>query len=103
MQVKLFPCLTNLVLHHADVWGSDVYSHVFLTTEIVGGEWSASRLGRFTPGERVRGTHFIGNWVSPRTGLEAAERRKMLSLRGLELFLINTDVNTRGVLFISEM
>jgi hypothetical protein len=31
--------------------------HVFLTWALVGGEWSASRAGRFTPGERswIRG------------------------------------------------
>jgi len=31
-----------------------------------GSEWSASR---FTPKERAPGTHWIGGWVSPRTGL----------------------------------
>jgi hypothetical protein len=29
--------------------GVDVYIHVFLTSALVGGEWSASRTGRFTP------------------------------------------------------
>jgi hypothetical protein len=28
--------------------GTDVWAHVFLTLELVGGEWSASRLSRFT-------------------------------------------------------
>jgi hypothetical protein len=32
--------------------GVDVYTHVFLTSALVGGEWLASRLGRFTPVER---------------------------------------------------
>jgi hypothetical protein len=35
--------------------GVDVYIHIFLTSVLVGGEWSTSRPGRFTPG-----THFIG-------------------------------------------
>jgi hypothetical protein len=30
---------------------------VFLTTALVGGEWSASRLDRFTHEERAPGTH----------------------------------------------
>jgi hypothetical protein len=31
----------------------DVYIHTFLTSVLVGGEWSASRPGCFTPGERA--------------------------------------------------
>jgi hypothetical protein len=31
----------------------DVEIHIFLTSALAGGEWSASRPGRFTPGERV--------------------------------------------------
>jgi hypothetical protein len=56
-----------------------------LTSALVGGEWSASRPGRFTPGERAPGTHWIGGWVGPRTGLDDVERRKFLTLPGLEL------------------
>jgi hypothetical protein len=33
--------------------GEDVWIHVFLTSALVGGEWSASRPGRFTPWERA--------------------------------------------------
>jgi hypothetical protein len=45
--------------------GVDVQIHIFLTSALVGGEWSASRPCRFTPG-----THFIGGWVDPRAGLD---------------------------------
>jgi hypothetical protein len=31
--------------------GVDVKLRIFLTSALVGGEWSASRLGRFTPGK----------------------------------------------------
>jgi hypothetical protein len=34
--------------------GVEVYVHVFLTSALVGGEWSASRPGRFTPGKGAR-------------------------------------------------
>jgi hypothetical protein len=34
----------------------DVLIHIFLTSALAGGEWSASRPGRFTPGERAPGT-----------------------------------------------
>jgi hypothetical protein len=43
-----------------------------------GGEWSASRLGRFTPKERAPGTHWIGGWVGPRAVLDAVVRLSWL-------------------------
>jgi hypothetical protein len=43
--------------------GVDVYIHIFLTSELAGGEWSASHPGRFTPGKRTPGAHWIGGWV----------------------------------------
>jgi hypothetical protein len=61
--------------------GVDVEIHVFLTLALVGGEWSASRRGPFTPEERVPGTHWIGGWVGPRAGLDDMERRKLLPLK----------------------
>jgi hypothetical protein len=39
--------------------------HVILTSVLVGGEWSASRPGRFIPGERASDIHWIGGWVGP--------------------------------------
>jgi hypothetical protein len=49
----------------------EVYLHAFLSSALDGGEWSASRPGRFTPRERAPGTHCIGGWVGPRAVLEA--------------------------------
>jgi hypothetical protein len=40
---------------------------------------------RFTPGERAPGTHWRGGWVGPRAGLDKVEKRKFLTLPGLEL------------------
>jgi len=31
-------------------WGVEVWLYAFLTSILDGGEWSVSRLGRFTPG-----------------------------------------------------
>jgi hypothetical protein len=42
-----------------------------LTSALDGGEWSASRPGRFTPRERAPGTHWIGSWMGPRAALDA--------------------------------
>jgi hypothetical protein len=43
----------SFTFYHEEVWGSEGISPPFLTSAPVGGEWSASRLGRFTPGERI--------------------------------------------------
>jgi hypothetical protein len=50
-----------------------------------GGEWSASRPGRFNPGERVSGTYLIGGYVDPGAGLDDMTKRRFLTLPGLEL------------------
>jgi hypothetical protein len=63
----------------------DILIHIFLNSAPVGGEWLASRPGRFTPGERADGTHLIGVWVDPRAGIDYIEKRKFLNLPGLEL------------------
>jgi hypothetical protein len=47
---------------------------VFLTSVLVGDEWSTSRPGRFIPEEKAPGTHWIGDWVDPRAGLDDMER-----------------------------
>jgi hypothetical protein len=63
--------------------GVDVYIHIFLA--LPGGEWSASCPCCFTPRQRASGTHWIGGWLDPRAGLDNVEKRKFLTLPGLEL------------------
>jgi hypothetical protein len=46
----------------------------FLTSVLVGGEWSAARSDRFTPGERTPNTHWIRGWAGSRTGLDDVEK-----------------------------
>jgi hypothetical protein len=60
-------------------------STFFLTSALTGGEWSASRPGRFTPVERAPGTHCTGGLVEPRAGLDDVQERNFLTLPGLEL------------------
>jgi hypothetical protein len=52
-----------------------------LTSALGGGEWSASRPGRFTSRERAPGTHWIGGWVGPRAVLDAVVKRIIPSPR----------------------
>jgi hypothetical protein len=46
--------------------GVEMQLHAFLTLVLDGGEWSASRPGRFTRRERASDTHWIGGWGGPR-------------------------------------
>jgi hypothetical protein len=55
--------------------GVDIWTQIFLTSALAGGEWSASRPGRFIPGERARGTHWIGGWADARAGLDGLENK----------------------------
>jgi hypothetical protein len=52
-------------------------SHIFLTSALVGGEWSASRPCRFT--------HWLGGWVKPRASRDDLVKRQFLILPRLEL------------------
>jgi hypothetical protein len=65
--------------------GVDVQIHFFLTSALVGGEWSASPTTRSTSVERTHGTHWIGGWMGPRAVLDNGKERKFLALPGLEL------------------
>jgi hypothetical protein len=57
--------------------GVDVYTHVFLTSALVGGgQFHAP--AALPPGERARGTHWQGGWVSPGTDLDDVKKRKFL-------------------------
>jgi hypothetical protein len=53
-----------------------------LTSALEGGQWSASRPGRFTPRERAPDTPWIGGWVCLRVVLDAVVKRKIPSLAG---------------------
>jgi hypothetical protein len=65
--------------------GADVQIHIFLTSALAGGEWSASRPGRFTAEESAPGTHWIEGWAGLRPSPDDVEKRKFLTLPGLGL------------------
>jgi hypothetical protein len=53
-----------------------------LTSALDGGEWSASRSGRFTPRERAPGTHWIGGWVGPSNTRSSVIKSRRMILGG---------------------
>jgi hypothetical protein len=71
-----------LIKHHATQapGGLKALFHAFLTSELDGNEWSASRSGRFTLGERVSICHSIGGCMSLRIGMDALKERKSFSV-----------------------
>jgi hypothetical protein len=80
LQGKVVPVLW--APRHKGVLGEWRYSSTHsLTSALDGGEWSASRPGRFTPRERAPGSHWIGGWVGPRAVLDAVVKRKIPSPR----------------------
>jgi hypothetical protein len=60
-------------------------STFFSISVLVGVEWLSSRPARFIPGEKVPVTHWIGGRVGPRAGLDGVEKRKFLTVPGLEI------------------
>jgi hypothetical protein len=54
-----------------------------LTSALDGGEWSASRPGRFTPSDRALHIHWIGSWVGPGAGIDRVVKRKFPALAGI--------------------
>jgi hypothetical protein len=78
-----------------------VYIHVLLTSALVGDEWSASRPGRSNSGKRVYSTHWIRRWVDPRAGLHDVEKRKFLTLQGLEMRLLSRRARSQSLYRLS--
>jgi hypothetical protein len=77
--------------------GMDVQTPVFLTSALAGGDWSASQPDRFTSEKRAPGTHWIGGWVDPRAGLDEVEKRKFLTLPGLEFRLLRRPASRQSL------
>jgi hypothetical protein len=60
--------------------------------------------------KRARGTHWTEGWVDPRAGLDDVEKRKFLTLPGLELRplgrparSLKTDMCTRQFALLCEL
>jgi hypothetical protein len=75
VKVELFLCFAK---RHSvkTYWGWSYSTTHSLTSALEGGEWSASRSGRFTPAKEPPHTHWMGDWVGPSSRLEAVWRRE---------------------------
>jgi hypothetical protein len=58
----------------------EVQLHTFITSALRGGEWSASRPGRFTPERKNASTHWMGGWAGHRTDHDVSEEEHNLFL-----------------------
>jgi hypothetical protein len=67
VKVKLSLCSNYVMKAYGEL---DIQIHIFLTSALVGGEWSASCLCGFTPREMYPGTHWLGGWVGLKYGLD---------------------------------
>jgi len=76
VKIQFFLCF-NWAPRHEHVLGERSYSSS--SSALDGGEWSASRPGRFTPRERAPCTNWIGGWVGSRASLDAVVKRKIPS------------------------
>jgi hypothetical protein len=71
-KIKLSLCLINYAPRHDDVWGGEVTTPSFMTSTLLGREWSASRFGRF-----ALQTQSIGGWARRKAGQDIMEKRKI--------------------------
>jgi hypothetical protein len=75
-----FTLLFNYVIKHyyEDIWVIGGLAPPFFTSALNGGEWTALRLCRFTPGHKALGMHWIGDWMVVTNRLDAMETRNII-------------------------
>jgi hypothetical protein len=74
-----------------------VYIHIFLISALIGGEWSASRPGCFTSGDRAPSTYCLGGRVGPRTSMDNVKRGKTLPLLGFRLWPLGCPAHSQSL------
>jgi hypothetical protein len=67
--------------HEGVLWEWKYSSTHSLNSALDGGEWSASRPGRFTPKERAPAAPWIGGWVGRKAVLDTVVKRRIPSPR----------------------
>jgi hypothetical protein len=77
-------CIISQALCLEDIWGSGTVAPPFLTSALDGGEWSASRPCRFTPGERAPWYPLDRRLVGPQSCSGRCGEKTNLELLGIE-------------------
>jgi hypothetical protein len=84
-KVNVFLWLSKYILRHESLWGNWCIDPRVLDLGI-SWRWDVSFTPRQPyPWECAPSTHWIEGWVDPRSGLDGAEKWKILTLPGLEL------------------
>jgi hypothetical protein len=74
--------------------GLEVYINIFLTSALAGGQFHPRPL---YSRERAPCTHWIRGWLDRRAGLDDVEKRKFLTLPGLELRPLGRPARTQSL------
>jgi hypothetical protein len=67
---------------HKGIWGSGGTAPPFMTLTLDGSRWLHLRHYRFTTGDTVPGTHWIGGWVGPELVWKPLTRETFLTPAG---------------------
>ena len=68
--------------------GVEVWLRLLLIKALYGSEWPGSRPGHFTTDESAADKHCTGDWLHPRAGPDALEKRKYKNLSPvLEIYI----------------
>jgi hypothetical protein len=67
---KKATCPSVKLKRHKDLWTEGCTSRRFLSSSLIGDEWSISHLCHFSREENTPGTHWAGGWVDASTGLQ---------------------------------
>jgi hypothetical protein len=81
--------------------GRDVQIHIFLTSALVGGQWSASCPGRFMLRERTPRYPLDRRLGGPQAGLDDIEKLKFLALLGLKLRPLSRSARRQSIYRLS--
>jgi hypothetical protein len=85
--------------HREDVWESGCVVPLLLTSALDGGEWSASRPGRYTPEESALDDHCTVSCVGSTAGLNAEKKRISWPCRELNSGRPSRSYTNRGIPF----
>jgi len=65
--------------------GMEVYIPTFSNSALIRSQWPFSHTGRLTPGERIRGSHEVGDWAASEIrSRNSVQEQHILPTRGIK-------------------